>query len=48
VTPVLPKILVSLAALAAAVVTVASAAQLHVTSGSQPMHLASNPGGGGP
>jgi hypothetical protein len=48
VTPVQTKILISLAALVAAVVTVASAVQLNVANGSQPMHLASNPGGGGP
>jgi hypothetical protein len=45
----LPKILISLAALAGAVVMIASAAQVSGVSGPQPTYSASNDGGtGGP
>ncbi len=45
----LTKILISLAALTAAVVTIASAAQVSGLNGPQPAHSASNDGGtGGP
>ena len=41
------KILVSLAALTAAIVTIASAAQVSSVTGQQPVRSASNDGGGG-
>jgi len=44
----LPKLLISVAALVAALVTIASAAQLSGVNGPRPVHLASNAGGGGP
>jgi len=47
VTPMLAKILISLAALAAALVTLAPATQLSLVNGPQPVYSASNDGGGG-
>ena len=44
----LSKLLISLAALAAAIVTIASAAQLGGVSGPQPVLSADNAGNGGP
>jgi hypothetical protein len=44
----LSKILISLAALAAAIVTVASAAQIGGVNGPQPVYSANNGGDGGP
>ena len=46
-TPMLAKILISLAALAAALVTLAPATQLSLVNGPQPVYSASNDGGGG-
>lgn len=43
----LNKILISFAALVAAVVTIASAAQISGVTGPQPVRSASNDGGGG-
>ena len=43
----LSKILITLAALATAAVTIVSAAQLTVANGPQPVYSASNDGGGG-
>jgi hypothetical protein len=47
VTPVQAKILISLAALTAAIVTIASAAQISGVTGPQLVHSAANDGGGG-
>lgn len=46
-TPVQAKILISLAALTAAIVTIASAAQISGVTGPQLVHSAANDGGGG-